>query len=360
MGFTTGFVSITIGELKRIVLIVFLQTGGVTVTLGLAYLTVLYHERNRQSQALHLRSQSHVLNSLLEPEPTSVLSRAELARKSRSTFTESAKDRWNGEIENAVRFVHRTDWAAVREGMESAIARALGLGLEKSREGIEDAEKRAGPIVQEALDRSKAAASDGAHQAAVGLDRAAAATIHAVERAPEAARSGVERLAASTREGLSQANVKAQGLGSATKASVSRAAADAKAEADHAAASIRDAAGRGTEKSHEVLDRTRSELQSTGAGTADAARGAVRNAVSKGIEKGKEVLGKAQAAAGFAKEKIETASQSNSLGLATSDVEKALRERYEQPTGLNKTVEEVLEERYKPIDSRDNTVLRGV
>lgn len=324
-----------------------------TVTLGLAYLTVLAHERNRQSQALYLRSQSQLLNSLIDPAPVQQPTRAGITRQSRETFVETAKDRWNGEIENAIRWVQTTDWNGVREGMEGAVARMLGLGLEKSREGIEDAESKVKPMVQEAVDRSKAAASRGAEQAAATI-------ADAVDRAPEAARSGVEKVAASTRERLNQAAEKAQGIASATKASATKAAVDMKAGADRAVASTRDAMESGAEKSHEVAEKARTGAQSTGAGTVDAARGALRNVISKGMEKGKEVIDKAQAAIGLTTEKDESASPSIGSSIGISDVEKALRERYEKPTGLSKTVEEVLEERYKPIDERDNTVLRGV
>lgn len=324
-----------------------------TVTLGLAYLTVLAHERNRQSQALYLRSQSQLLTSLIDRAPVQQPTRAEITRQSRETFMETAKDRWNGEIENAIRWVQTTDWNGVREGMEGAVARMLGLGLEKSREGIEDAEKKMKPMVQEAVDRSRAAASRGAEQAATAI-------VDVVDRAPETARSGAEKIAASTREGLDQAGTKAQEIAAAAKTSATKATADVKVGADRAAASTRDAMERGAEKSHEVAEKVRTEAQSTGAGTVDAARGALRNVISKGIEKGKEVIDKAQAAIGLTTEKVESASPSIGSGLGTSDVEKALRERYEKPAGLDRTVEEVLEERYKPIDERDNTVLRGV
>ena len=94
-------------------------------------------------------------------------------------------------------------------------------------------------------------------------------------------------------------------------------------------------------------------------GTIDAARGAVRDAVSMGIEKGKEAIGKAQAAVGLATEKIESKGQSAGLS-HSSAVEKALHERYQQPTFHEKSVEEALAERYTPIEVKDNTRLRGV
>lgn len=302
-----------------------------TLTLGLAYLTVLCHERNRQAQALYLRSQHQLLNSLIDPTPVQPPSRAELARQSRSTFTETAKDSWNDEVENAVRWVQTTDWNGMREGMEGAVARLLGLGLQKSREGIEEAEKQAGPKVQEAVDRSKAAARKGA------------------EQAPRAVTSDLDKVATTTREGLEKAGEKAQNATASTKAGM-----------NNAATSTGGVVDRGTEKSHEVTDKTLTEMQSTGGGTVDAARGALRNVVSKGIEKGKKAIGKAQETVGLAAEKVQSVSQGKTSSLKEPDVEKAMRERYETPKGFDKSMEEVLEERYRPIDQRDNTVLRGV
>ena len=162
------------------------------MTLGVAYLTVLAHERNRQNQALQLRSQARVLNGLIDPTPEPPrLTRAELAREERSTLIEAAKDRWNAEIENAVRYVQTKDWSDVRESMEDTVARVLGISLEKSREGVAEAENRVGPKVQEAVDRSRAASRYGADQAAVGVNEATKKAIagadHAAVKAREAA-----------------------------------------------------------------------------------------------------------------------------------------------------------------------------
>ncbi|TVY23737.1 hypothetical protein LHYA1_G006710 [Lachnellula hyalina] len=328
MGFTTGF------------------TGGVTLTLGLAYLTVAAHERNRKSQALALRSQSQVLTSLLDPTPLPPpQTRAELAREERSTLVEAAKDRWNNEIENAVRWVQRTDWTGVREGMEGSLSRLLGGGLQKSREGIEEVEKAAGPQVQEAVDRSKAAAKKAAGQAAVGIDSAAAATISGAERVGAEVKEGASKLAASTKtkteqvvgsskEQLRSTEEKSGEILDAAKAKSGRVATNAKSAAQDAAESVRSG------------------------GTVDAVRGAVRETFSKGVEKGKEAIGKASAAIGLAEERLESKTQYATLS-HSSAVEKALHERYEKPAPLKKTPEEVLEERYKPIEKRDNTVLRG-
>jgi len=319
MGFTTGF------------------TGGVTLTLGIAYLTVLAHERTRRQQAEALRFQSRVLNALFEPAylpPPQ--SRAELAREERSTVIEAAKDRWNDEVENAVRWVQRTDWSEVREGMEGAVARLLGSGLQKSREGIEEAEKVAAPKVREAVDWSKAKAEKGAETAAAGVDKAAAKTISGADRAGAVAKDQAGKIKESAKKQLDHAGVKTAGAKDTAVAQTRGTVADAKASAHGIATSIKQSGG-----------------------TVDATRGVVRDAINKGIVKGKEAIGKAQAVVGLAAEKIESKGQSTLLS-HSSAVEKALHERYEQPRPLTKTVEEALEERYKPIDKRDNTVLRGV
>ena len=242
---------------------------------------------------------------------------------------ETAKDRWNEEIESAVRWAQQTDWNGVREGMEGAVARLLGGGLQKSREGIEQAEKQAGPKVQEAIERSKESAKTGAGKAIAHAEEGA-------RRVAQSAKAAADGAAASTKEKLNQAGVKTAEYRDAAKVKKERTVADVKSGAHDAANAIRSSGG-----------------------TVDAARGTLRDVVSKGIEKGKEVIGKAQAAVGLAADKVESTARSASLS-QSSPVEKALHERYEKPAGLNKTVEQALEERYKPIDSRDNTVLRGV
>jgi altered-inheritance-of-mitochondria protein 5 len=275
----------------------------VTVTLGLAYLTILAHERNRQAQGQALRSQARVLNGLLEPAPISPpQSRADLAREERSTLVEAAKDRWNAELENAVRWVQRTDWSEVREGMEGAVARLLGGGLQKSQDGIAEAEKQAPPKVKEAIDRAAAAAVSGA-------EKAEAEAVGSARRLSESTKSAASKAIASSKEELEVAEAKAA----------------------------------------EYRDAAKSSAQ-------DVAE-SIKDAVSKGIETGKEAIGKVQEAVGLGKEAAE--SQVQSLSNASA-VERALHERYEKPHGLEKTVEEVLAERYQPLDSRDNTVLRGV
>jgi altered-inheritance-of-mitochondria protein 5 len=119
----------------------------------------------------------------------------------------------------------------------------------------------------------------------------------------------------------------------------------AKARADRTAANTRSGA-------RDAADAIRNS-----GGTVDAARVAVRGVIIKGIEKGKDALGMAQGSIGLGEAKPDPKTQETALN-SPSAVEKALQERYEKQP--EKTVEEALAERYKPINAKDKIVLRGV
>lgn len=109
-----------------------------TLTLGVAYLTLLAHQRNREQQAAILRQQTYLLSSVIDPLPPALPpTRAELAAFDRANLTEAAKDRWNAEIENAVRWAQSKDWTEVREGVETAVGRLWARALGQAQEGEE-------------------------------------------------------------------------------------------------------------------------------------------------------------------------------------------------------------------------------
>ncbi|KAL5606075.1 hypothetical protein BROUX41_006155 [Berkeleyomyces rouxiae] len=106
MGFNSGF------------------AGGVTVTLGLAYLSLLTHQRNREYQALVIRAQNAQLASALDPvPPRAAPTRAEVEAAAHANIVDASKDRWNRELQNAVRTLQNTDWDDVREKMEMSAQR---------------------------------------------------------------------------------------------------------------------------------------------------------------------------------------------------------------------------------------------
>ncbi|KAI2470891.1 hypothetical protein F4781DRAFT_153412 [Annulohypoxylon bovei var. microspora] len=125
MGFTTGF------------------TGGVTLTLSIAYLTVLAHQRSREHQAAVLRQQTYLISSIIDPlPPTLPPTRSEIAIAERAHFTERAKDRWNSEVEGAVRWAQSKDWDDVREDAEAAFARLWAKAFNEAQEQVEKDQKK--------------------------------------------------------------------------------------------------------------------------------------------------------------------------------------------------------------------------
>ncbi|KAK0669003.1 hypothetical protein QBC41DRAFT_250868 [Cercophora samala] len=76
--------------------------------------------------------------------------------------------------------------------------------------------------------------------------------------------------------------------------------------------------------------------------------------VGKTVEKTREAYGKAKARVYLAEEKLEAKLEAKMEGV--SEIERALAERFDQgkrERRLERSVEEVLAERYKPIDERD-------
>lgn len=140
MGFFTGFVSRTSDVLLSVILALTLscptQTGGVTVTLSVAYFTLLAHRRTRLAQCERLRECTRTLEGTLEATPDLLLSRGtdkssdaasrrpsrlELAAaRRRADLIESAKDAWNAEVSAAVRKAQDVDWVGLRENAEGA------------------------------------------------------------------------------------------------------------------------------------------------------------------------------------------------------------------------------------------------
>jgi altered-inheritance-of-mitochondria protein 5 len=132
MGFVTGFVSNpVIVSNKYSGLIGYLQLGGITLTSSILYLTVALHQRNRLQQSLMLKQQSLILNNIIEPH---VPPPPPTAREARVSVVESAKDRWNGEIEGLVKKAQTTDWNMVRDDLEGKMATLWGKALAGFRE----------------------------------------------------------------------------------------------------------------------------------------------------------------------------------------------------------------------------------
>ncbi|KAK1836201.1 hypothetical protein QBC39DRAFT_339056 [Podospora conica] len=94
-------------------------TGGATLVLGATYLALTTHSHNRHSQSDHLRSQTAQVNLLAreslaprkrDPAVDEILFPLPRAEQRRADVVEAAKDRWNAEIEGAVRWAQTRDW----------------------------------------------------------------------------------------------------------------------------------------------------------------------------------------------------------------------------------------------------------
>lgn len=177
------------------------------------------------------------------------------------SFLESAKERWNTEVEAAVRWVANKDWTAAREDAEDAAARVWAR--------------------------------------ATGSETPERTRVRVVERASAAADTA------------------------------------------------RITAAEGLYKTKESAVRTK-EIALT---KAEDAKDAGASIWERGFRKSKEIAAKAQAAVGMAEEKVKFEVEQVKEKLGESEAEKVIRQRYERKPEdvLNKSVEEVLAERYKPI-----------
>lgn len=162
-----------------------------TLTLSLAYLAVLSHQRNRQHQSDILRAQNSVLHSLVHDpaSPASPTSSSSTAAPEHHLL-EVAKSRWNAEIEAAVRWAQTKDWDEVREDAEGVLAR-LWRTVSGTPAGEEV--KRDAAVV-----RSRAA--EGAEKANAEAARARGTTVSALEAAKERSQAAAANVVAQARE----------------------------------------------------------------------------------------------------------------------------------------------------------------
>ena len=78
------------------------------------------HQRHRTRQSQMLGQQALLLNSIIEPEIVPVEDAPRFAVR-RANWTETWKDRWNAEVEGAVRWCQSIQWDDVRAGAEGRL-----------------------------------------------------------------------------------------------------------------------------------------------------------------------------------------------------------------------------------------------
>ncbi|KAI9167643.1 hypothetical protein HJFPF1_03776 [Paramyrothecium foliicola] len=197
MGFASGF------------------TGGVTLTLSVAYLSVLAHQRIREQQSLSLRTQALALQHLVDPIPAPLPPpRSEIAAAQRNTALETVKDRWNQEVRNVAQWAQTKDWEEAREGVEQGVAKLWTQVFGESAVAAEQAKEKLEPLAK----RAKYETASKASEAAADARRKAS---EEVSRAEGAAKSGAEEAKGVLGSALEKGKAKAQELAGRAKAAAS-------------------------------------------------------------------------------------------------------------------------------------------
>lgn len=95
--------------------------AGLTLTTTTLYFSLTIHQRSRAHQAAILRHQTLLLDSLADPTLLRPNTDDELRPRyvlARGSWSERWKDRWNGDVEGAVRWAQGLRWRTVREEAE--------------------------------------------------------------------------------------------------------------------------------------------------------------------------------------------------------------------------------------------------
>lgn len=193
-----------------------------TLTLSLAYLSVLTHQRNRERQAAILRQQTLALTTALhDPLPPKLppITRAERAAEERRGLIEAAKTRWNAEVEAAVRWAQNEDWEASRERLESVVGSAWARAFGSA---VDEAAKAEGEIQQSAArarDSARGTAKDAVAKTEAAAADAGAGFFGAIGKGLEKGKQAISNLGKATSgadDAADKAAEKLRGDGSAT------------------------------------------------------------------------------------------------------------------------------------------------
>jgi altered-inheritance-of-mitochondria protein 5 len=72
-----------------------------------------------------LNQQHMLLNSIVDPEIIPIEDAPRFVVK-RANWTEAWKDRWNSEVEGAIRWCQNVEWDTVRQGLEGRVQKWTG------------------------------------------------------------------------------------------------------------------------------------------------------------------------------------------------------------------------------------------
>ncbi|KAK4122333.1 hypothetical protein N657DRAFT_691608 [Parathielavia appendiculata] len=290
--------------------------GGLTLTLSLTYLALLTHTHNRQAQSALLRAQASTLDTLIPPDQSLPL---------------SARRRRNATV-------------------------LLPDGTYRPRESLLAAQQHQPP------EKKPVSASSFIETAKTKWNSEVLAAVRWAQnkdwaRVREDAEDGVASLFGVE---LSKEPVSVR---ETEVVYPPPRAATAPGSAEHGHGRMSDALYQARDTTVAVAQAMRDEAKevvSEAREVVSEAVGEASGAISRGMERAHDLVEKSKAMVHLAEEKAEAKMDAKMLHV--SDIEKVLAERYDsarRKERMNRSVEEVLRERYIPMDSRDNSQLRG-
>ncbi|KAK4144178.1 uncharacterized protein C8A04DRAFT_11746 [Dichotomopilus funicola] len=291
--------------------------GGTTLTLSLTYLALLTHASHRRAQSALLRSQAATLDSLVPDDPASYLPTAHSRRRNASLVSPDGGYRARGSLQTSSPGGRERDSTLPVAGgfVEEAKARWNGEVLSavqwlQGRDWVrvrEDVEDKVADVL--------------------GVGR--------LSREPvDVPQQGQGRQQQHQQEGHGVGYTAGERLHHARDTTVAIAQA----------------------MEHEAREVVVEAKEVVAAGVEGA-----KGAVERGVWKAHDLVERTKAATHLAEERAIT--KADAKLWQVSGVEQALAERYDsalREKRLQRSVEEVLRERYRPIDERDNSHLRGV
>lgn len=123
------------------------------LTLAVAYMSTMGQIRAREQQSLLVQQQSRTLDEAIDHPPAPRRpTREELAAAARANFADRAKDKWNSEVEGAVRWLQNADWDRARERAEDKVGMLMGAsGADEAVERVKVAAQTKGAVVKEEI-----------------------------------------------------------------------------------------------------------------------------------------------------------------------------------------------------------------
>lgn len=98
------------------------------MTAAVLYLSVLQQRQTRRVQARAIRQQALILRDCVEPAFRPTAARLDSIRHS---WTATAKDRWNAEVEGLAARAYRTDWPGVGQDVVDGLLALWTRGASK-------------------------------------------------------------------------------------------------------------------------------------------------------------------------------------------------------------------------------------